>query len=84
MGKSKDEKEIAGKSMDRFDSTEDFIFHEEAMSQGRLARMDGFPENSNPYLSSPDQLPTSWLSRSWLAGWSDADMDDQAPKKDIF
>jgi hypothetical protein len=60
--------------MNRFNSTEEVEFNEEAMHQGREARIYGFKENdpeANPYCD----RKTSWLYKSFIAGWADADMD---------
>ena len=70
--------------MDRFSSTEEVEFNAHAMSEGRLARMDGHKLADNPYKNQYDPTFENWLYKSWKAGWVDADMDDKAPKSDIF
>lgn len=56
--------------MDRFNSSEDVIFHPEAESQGALARMDGWDmQSQNPYHIG------SWMWRSFNAGWADVDAE---------
>jgi hypothetical protein len=65
--------------MNRFNSAEDIEFHPEGLSQGRLARLGGHRmEKANPY-----ELG-SWLWQSFNAGWADVDMDENAPKEEIY
>ncbi|OEU68415.1 MAG: hypothetical protein BBJ57_02300 [Desulfobacterales bacterium PC51MH44] len=61
--------------MDRFNSTEDYKWHPEGESQGRMARLRGFDIISqNPFEYG------SWLWKSFRAGWVDVDCDHNAPK----
>lgn len=69
---------------DRFNSKENVEWNSEAESQGRLARMDGFPLSVNPYKNPYDKYHENWFFKSWAAGWVDADMDPAAPKNTII
>lgn len=64
--------------MDRFNSSEEIQFNKTGLSEGRLARLDGKPLSSNPY-----PLDT-WLFKSFVAGWCDMDMDENAPKEELY
>lgn len=49
----------------------------EAMSLGRLARLDGHPSTINPFVEG------GWLWDSWYSGWTEADNDPAAPKEPL-
>jgi len=60
------------KSIDRFSSKEDpEEFNEEAMEEGRIARIHGFKKLARNFY-----LPRSFMWKSFNAGWSDVDMDE--------
>lgn len=49
---------------------------EEARSEGRLARLDGHPRESNPHKG-------FGLEQPWYKGWDEVDVDPQAPKEPL-
>lgn len=51
-------------------------WHPEALSQGRLARLDGRTLDTNPF-------PKGWLWDSFVAGWWEIHNDQNAPKTEI-
>lgn len=70
--------------MNRFNSTEEVGWDTKAEFEGRLARMGGFPLSVNPYTNPYHPAFQNWFYKSWVAGWCDADMDPNAPKKPIL
>jgi hypothetical protein len=55
--------------MDRFNSNEESVWDEAAFFDGGLAWTRKQPISVNPYPNG------TWHSKSWIAGWADADQN---------